>query len=168
MLRWMGHDQVAVLDGGLKAFVAAGGKLSTDVPSHAPAVFVPNLRPEMQAGIGEVATRGANVSLIDSRAPSRYAGLEEPIDPVAGHIPGAINRNWADSLDGDGKFKGAEAQEARFAELTDEKIVYCGSGVSACANLLAMEVAGIKGAKLYVGSWSEWSSDKGRPVAKGD
>lgn len=168
MLRWLGHDAVAVLDGGLKAFVQAGGTLTLDEPTYPAARFVPDPRPEMQATAGEVAARRPGVALIDARASNRYAGHHETIDPVAGHIPGAINLNWAESIGADGRFKPAEAQQARFADLTEENIVYCGSGVSACANLLAMEVAGIKGAKLYVGSWSDWISDKGRPIATGD
>jgi thiosulfate/3-mercaptopyruvate sulfurtransferase len=116
-----------------------------------------------------VAGRSADTVLIDSRAPERYRGEVEPLDPVAGHIPGAINRNWADSLDTSGRFKPAQAQRARFAEVEGKDlIVYCGSGVSATANLLALEVAGIKGARLYAGSWSDWVSDPSRPVAQGE
>jgi thiosulfate/3-mercaptopyruvate sulfurtransferase len=106
--------------------------------------------------------------LIDSRAPERYRGEVEPLDPVAGHIPGAINRDWTDSLGPDGRFKPAEVQRERFAGAEGKDlIVYCGSGVSATANLLALEVAGIKNAKLYAGSWSDWVSDPRRPVVKG-
>jgi thiosulfate/3-mercaptopyruvate sulfurtransferase len=114
-----------------------------------------------------VAHRPPGTVLIDSRAPERYRGEVEPIDPVAGHIPGAINRNWLDSLEASGRFKPAEAQQKRFEGLEGEIIAYCGSGVSATANVLALELIG-KPARLYAGSWSDWVSDPSRPVATGE
>ncbi|PZA08892.1 MULTISPECIES: sulfurtransferase [unclassified Meiothermus] len=169
MLRWLGHDAVAVLDGGVKAYLEAGGKLEPGIATYPPTTFTPHPRPEMLLDAEAVAGRSADTVLIDSRAPERYRGEVEPLDPVAGHIPGAINRNWADGLDASGRFKPAQAQRARFAEVEGKDlIVYCGSGVSAAANLLALEVAGIKGARLYAGSWSDWVSDPSRPVAKGE
>lgn len=169
MLRWLGHDAVAVLDGGVRAYLEAGGKLEPGSSTYPPTTFTPHPRPEMLLDAEAVAGRSADTVLIDSRAPERYRGEVEPLDPVAGHIPGAINRNWADSLDTGGRFKPAQAQRARFAEVEGKDlIVYCGSGVSATANLLALEVAGIKGARLYAGSWSDWVSDPSRPVAKGE
>jgi thiosulfate/3-mercaptopyruvate sulfurtransferase len=166
MLRWLGHDAVAVLDGGVRAWTEAGGTLTAEIPRLLPKNFVPNPRPAMVVSAEDVMDRSPNTALIDSRAPDRYAGLNEPIDPVAGHIPGALNRNWADGLGLEGRFKSAADQQARFADLPENTIVYCGSGVSACANLLAMELGGVKGV-LYAGSWSDWSSDAHRPVAKG-
>lgn len=168
MLRWLGHDAVAVLDGGFKAYVEAGGRLEAGVSPYPPATFTPHPRPEMVLDAASVANRPAGTILIDSRAPERYRGEVEPLDPVAGHIPGAINRDWTDSLGPDGRFKPAEVQRERFAGAEGKDlIVYCGSGVSATANLLALEVAGIKNAKLYAGSWSDWVSDPRRPVVKG-
>lgn len=166
LLRWLGHDQVAVLDGGIKAWREAGYEVSTLAVEYASTTFKANPRLKMVVDANTVAHRPAGTILIDSRAPERYRGEVEPIDPVAGHIPGAINRNWLDSLDASGRFKKAEAQAERFAELEGEVIAYCGSGVSATANVLALELAG-KQAKLYAGSWSDWVSDKSRPVAKG-
>ncbi len=167
LLKWLGHDQVAVLDGGIKAWQGAGQTLETLVQEYAPIEFKANVRAEMVLDAKAVANRSKQSILIDSRAPERYKGELEPIDLVAGHIPGAINRNWSESLDVSGHFKTAEDQKARFAGLDGEIIAYCGSGVSATANVLALELIG-KPAKLYAGSWSDWVSDKTRPVAKGE
>ncbi len=168
MLRWLGHDAVAVLDGGVGAYLEAGGRLEPGISTYPPASFTPHPRPQMLLDAEAVAKGSARAILIDSRAPERYRGEVEPLDPVAGHIPGAINRNWADGLEADDRFKPAAAQRARFAGLEGKDlIVYCGSGVSATANLLALEVAGIKGARLYAGSWSDWVSDPARPIARG-
>lgn len=169
MLRWLGHDAVTVLNGGFKAYVEAGGRLESGISTYPPTTFTPHPRPEMVLDAEAVAKRPPDTVLVDSRAPERYRGEVEPLDPVAGHIPGAINRNWTESLGPDGRFKPAEAQKERFAGTEGKDlIVYCGSGVSAAANLLALEVAGIKTAKLYAGSWSDWVSDPRRPVAKGE
>jgi thiosulfate/3-mercaptopyruvate sulfurtransferase len=115
-----------------------------------------------------VQARDPSTALIDSRAPERFRGDTEPLDWKAGHIPGAVNRNWADSLR-DGHWKTRDEQRERFKELetADEVIVYCGSGVSACANLLALELAEFSNVKLYAGSWSDWISDDARPIATG-
>lgn len=166
LLRWLGHENVAVLDGGIKGWVTAGGALETLEVEYAPAVYVPSPQTDWVLSAEEVLRRRPGSTLVDSRAPERYRGEVEPIDPVAGHIPGALNRNWADGLEG-GRLKSAEAQRDRFAGLGDEVILYCGSGVSAAANALAMEVAGLPKPKLYAGSWSDWVSDPSRPVAKG-
>lgn len=166
LLRWLGHKQVAVLDGGIKAWKEAGYEVATSAIEYAPTTYQASPRQEMVVDANIVAQRPAGTILMDSRAPERYRGEVEPIDPVAGHIPGAINRNWLDSLDAAGKFKPAEAQQKRFEGLEGEIIAYCGSGVSATANVLALELAG-KQARLYAGSWSDWVSDKSRPVAKG-
>ena len=167
LLLWLGHDQVAVLDGGIKVWKEAGYEVSTVAAEHPPTTFMAYPRPEMVVDAEAVAHRPAGTILIDSRAPERYRGEMEPIDPVAGHIPGAINRNWLDSLDTSGRFKPAALQAERFKGLEGEIIAYCGSGVSATVNVLALELAG-KQARLYAGSWSDWVSDPGRPVAKGE
>jgi thiosulfate/3-mercaptopyruvate sulfurtransferase len=173
MLRWLGHEAVAVLDGGKAAWTNAGGTLST---AAAPAVptgsFVPaaSLAPQMDAN----ALQGqlGRIRLIDARAGERFRGELEPLDAQAGHIPGASNRFFKDNLQADGRFKTADTLRAEFAPLlapyAPETVVHqCGSGVTACHNLLAMEVAGLSGSQLYPGSWSEWSSDPARPVARG-
>lgn len=167
LLRWLGHDQVAVLDGGIKAWIEAGYEVSSIAAQYAPTNFKASPRPQMVMDADAVAQRPAGTILIDSRAPERYRGELEPIDPVAGHIPGAINRNWLESLEASGRFKPGAAQAERFAGLDGEIVAYCGSGVSATVNLLALELIG-KPARLYAGSWSDWVSDKRRPVALGD
>lgn len=168
LLRWLGHDQVAALDGGIKAWLEAGGVLTKESPNHPKTTFTPTPRSEMLLDAEAVQNRAAGTVLMDSRTPVRYRGEQEPIDPVAGHIPGAINRDWLEGLDASGHFKDAQAQQERFAGLGEEVIVYCGSGVSAAANALALEIAGHKDVKLYGGSWSDWVSDRSRPVAKGE
>jgi thiosulfate/3-mercaptopyruvate sulfurtransferase len=175
LLRWLGHDQVAVLDGGLRAFLAAGGSLATAVPRHAASQLKVRLRPEMVASAEDVARKSAGAVLVDSRAAPRYRGEVEPIDPVAGHIPGAINRDWAGAVGPDGCFLQPEELRERLAPLlkAPDAIVYCGSGVSAAANALAVEVAGSRSPdlpplRLYAGSWSDWISVASRPGARGD
>jgi thiosulfate/3-mercaptopyruvate sulfurtransferase len=169
LLRYLGHDAVSVLDGGIPAWVAAGGIVETVELAHPASSFKANPRAEMLVSAADVAARGSDTVLIDSRAPERYRGDTEPLDWKAGHIPGAINRNWADGVE-DGHFKDAAAQLERFKNLetADDIIVYCGSGVSAGGNLLALEIAGVRDAKLYAGSWSDWVSDPERPVATGN
>jgi thiosulfate/3-mercaptopyruvate sulfurtransferase len=170
LLRWLGHDQVAVLDGGLPAWLEAGGKLETEEPKSSSAIFVPRVRPEMVVSAAQVAARSSSVALLDSRATGRYQGLVEPLDWKAGHIPGAVNLDWAESLDDTGKFKSMLEQQQRFLSLegSEEVLVYCGSGVSAGANMLALELAGVQNAKLYAGSWSDWVSDDLRSITLGD
>ncbi len=169
LLRYLGHDRVSVLDGGLPAWIAAGGTLEEDLPFYGTASFTPRVRAEMLVNAEDVTARGSGAVLIDSRAAPRYRGEVEPIDSKAGHIPGAINLDWSASLEPDGKFKASSAQTERFTALenVEEVLVYCGSGVSACGNLLALEVAGISGAKLYAGSWSDWISQPDAPIALG-
>jgi thiosulfate/3-mercaptopyruvate sulfurtransferase len=158
---------VSVLDGGLPAWLAAGGPLETEERRTA-ADFKAHPAPAMVVDAAYVQARSASTTLIDSRAPDRFRGDTEPLDWKAGHIPGAINRNWADSLR-EGHWKTPDEQRERFEQLqaADEIIVYCGSGVSAAGNLLALELAGFSNAKLYAGSWSDWISDDARPVATG-
>lgn len=175
MLRWLGHQAVAVLDGGLPAWQAAGGALQAE-PVALPAPRAYPLRPaavamrDAQAVLQALGTPGQ--CLIDARAPERYRGDVEPLDPVAGHIPGALNRFFKDNLDTDGRFRPAQALRADFRALLGDTPVQavvhqCGSGVTACHNLLAMEAAGLHGSALYPGSWSEWCADPTRPVERG-
>jgi thiosulfate/3-mercaptopyruvate sulfurtransferase len=173
MLRWVGHKSVAVLDGGLPAWQAEGGALTQAVINR------PRGSITAQASlVGTVSADDvlANLSararlVLDARASDRFRGENETIDPVAGRIPGAKNRWFKDNLQADGSFKGADVLRAEYAALIkspEHTIMQCGSGISACHNLLAMEVAGLPGALLYPGSWSEWSSDPARPVAVGE
>lgn len=170
VLRWMGHAEVAVLDGGLPAWQALGGALTSEPPApkpNAPYPAQPPALPTLDAHT--LQARLNEVRLIDGRAPERYRGEVEPLDAVAGHIPGALNRCFKDNLLPDGRFKPAEQLRAEFAPLLDGRPVVhqCGSGVTACHNLLAMEVAGLDAGALYPGSWSEWSSDDARPMVRG-
>lgn len=171
LLRYAGHDDVQVLDGGLDAWTGAGLEVTQMVPTYPPETFTLSLRPEMVAEVAEV--RGKlgepGVLLLDARAPERYRGEVEPLDKKAGHIPGARNRPFMGNLEG-GRFKPAEALKERFADAAgaEEVLLYCGSGVSAAHNALALEEAGVRGAKLYVGSWSDWSSYEDNPVATGE
>jgi thiosulfate/3-mercaptopyruvate sulfurtransferase len=171
LLRWVGHAQVAVLDGGMAAWQAAGQPLSTGAPmkavggihEKAPLVSTVSVQ-ELQANID-----APSRTLVDARAPDRFRGENETIDPVGGHIPGARNRFFKDNLAADGRFKDAAQLKAELGAIGDpaQAIMQCGSGVTACHNLLALEVAGLPGAALYPGSWSEWVSDPARPVATG-
>ncbi|OON64381.1 sulfurtransferase [Massilia sp. KIM] len=172
MLRWLGHEAVAVLDGGMAAWQAAGLPLTTDVPARAAGRFTVRAPFVSTVGVAEVVDnlgKGERV-VIDARAADRFRGENETIDPVGGHIPGARNRFFKDNLQADGRFKEAARLREDFAALIDDPskaIMQCGSGVTACHNLLALEVAGMPGAALYPGSWSEWVGDKSRPVATG-
>ena len=167
LLRWVGHEAVAVLDGGMQAWEAIGQKLETALPAPAPGSIT--LKTPL------VATIDANLvlvhsNIVDARAPDRFRGENETIDPVGGHIPGAKNRFFKDNLAADGRFKDAAQLRAELAPVVGDAsaaVMQCGSGVTACHNLLALEVAGMPGAKLYPGSWSEWVADPARPVATG-
>jgi thiosulfate/3-mercaptopyruvate sulfurtransferase len=170
LLRWVGHDAVAVLDGGLAKWTKEGRPLTAEVPAFPATRYAIRLRPEMAAGVGEVLKKQS--LLVDARAPARYRGEQEPIDPVAGRIPGALNRYNMDNLAADGTLKPAAELRREFQRVLGsrrpaEVVNYCGSGVAACHNLLAMEVAGLAGGKLYAGSWSEWIADPARPREKG-
>jgi len=169
VLRWMGHADVALLDGGLAAWQQAGGALTQDVPMPTPAAPYPPQAPALPTlDAQQLQARLNEVLVIDARAPERYRGDVEPLDAVAGHIPGAANRFFKDNLLPDGRFKPAERLRAEFSPLLDGRPVVqqCGSGVTACHNLLAMEVAGLGTTALYPGSWSEWSSDPSRPMVR--
>jgi len=170
LMRYLGCDRVAVLDGGFSAWQAVGFPVSQDVPVAQPKQFTPKLRPEMVVDMDAVKANQAKAGtiLVDSREAERYRGDREPIDPVAGHIPGAVNYPWQGVTDSAGKLLPASQQQERWAEVkpANEIIVYCGSGVTACVNLLSLELAGIEGAKLYAGSWSDWCSYPTNDVAK--
>ena len=174
LLRWLGHERVALLDGGFGEWARQGRPLSTELPTSAPVVFAEKIVPRdwllgADAVLANIEPGG--LLLVDARAPDRFRGENETIDPVGGHIPGARNRFFRDNLDADGLFRPAAELRSEFTELLadfspQQTVMYCGSGASACVNLLAMEVAGLPGARLYAGSWSEWCSDPARPVAR--
>jgi len=173
MLRWVGHERSAVLDGGWEGWVRAGLPVTSEPPKIKATSFA-NVPLPIWVDVGFVLSHlgDASVVVLDARANERFRGQAEPIDPVAGHIPGARNRPFKDNLAADGRFKAEEELRQAFLELLGpvkpEQVVHqCGSGVSACSNLLAMEIAGLKGSRLYPGSWSEWVADASRPVAKG-
>ena len=174
MLRWMGHSAAAVLDGGVAAWLAAGGTLVTETSAPTAAPPYPE-RPPLGATISAdaLAARLGRARLIDARAAERFRGDVEPLDTTAGHIPGALNRFFKDNLDAaSGRFKTAGQLRAEFAPLLGaagaaDAVHQCGSGVTAFHNLLAMEYAGLPGSALYAGSWSEWCADPARPVARG-
>ena len=175
MLKWAGHDAVAVLDGGLQAWEAAGGAVeSGPAPRRARGQFA--LKPALRRLVhtDEVLQQlgRPTQTLIDARGAARYRGETEPLDPVAGHIPGALNRPFTDNLGADGRFKPREQLQAEFDALLAGRdavgvVHHCGSGVSAVPNVLAMELAGYPPAALYGGSWSEWSRTPGLPMAQG-
>jgi thiosulfate/3-mercaptopyruvate sulfurtransferase len=174
MMRWLGHPWVAVLDGGLNAWLARGGAVQQAEPVPAAEVFAPHTDHHAfisSEGLAQ-AVRDPQRLLVDARAPERYAGLVEPLDSVAGHVPSAVNHPFTSNLDQDGRFLPAAALRGRWQERLAgtppvNVIAMCGSGVTACHNLLALEVAGLPGAKLYAGSWSEWIRDPTRAVARG-
>ena len=168
LLRYFGHQDVRVLDGGFPAWVAEGEPVSTAVPAPAHGDFVARPGGMRLLDAADAANLAATGLLLDVRAPERYAGRTEPVDPVAGHIPGAVNVPTTTNLRADGRFRSAEELRALYAAAgvdgTEEVAAYCGSGVTAAHDVLALEVAGIRAA-LYPGSWSGWITDPGRPVA---
>ena len=174
MLRWMGHDHVAVLDGGWARWIAESRPTRSGVETRRPRVFVGSPRPGMLASIDDVASlsRDTSTRLVDARAPERFRGDVEPIDRVGGHIPGAVNHFYKTNVTDHCVMRSPEELAAQWKDTLggvepSHAICYCGSGITACHNLLALEHAGLPGAKLYVGSWSEWSADPTRAVAKG-
>jgi thiosulfate/3-mercaptopyruvate sulfurtransferase len=179
MLRWVGHPAAAVLDGGIKAWVSEGGTLLSGEEKPLPAAKVgPHVSAQADAaaviGTADLEQRLADPAflLIDARAGERFAGTVEPIDTVGGHIKGAVNHPFSANLGTDGRFLPAQvlrqAWERRLAGRSPMQVAaMCGSGVTACHNLLSLEVAGLRGAKLYAGSWSEWIRDPRRPIAQG-
>jgi thiosulfate/3-mercaptopyruvate sulfurtransferase len=174
LLRYMGHDAVAVLDGGWAKWAREGRPTRAGEETRKHAAFVPSLRPERRVELADVMARVGDRArlLVDARAPERFEGRSETVDRVAGHIPGAINHFFKRNLAEDGTMLPPAALRAQFEQLLGghapaDAVMYCGSGVTACHNLLAMEHAGLPGTRLYVGSWSEWSSEPSRPVETG-
>jgi thiosulfate/3-mercaptopyruvate sulfurtransferase len=174
MLRWLGHERVALLDGGYPAWTKEGRPVETEAPPPREGKFVP--RPRLGAAVDAHFVdhyRGSpGARLIDARAPDRYDGSNETIDPVGGHVPGALNRFWKQNLQPDGRFKEPHVLRREFEALLGEtessqSLHMCGSGVTACHNLFAMELAGLPGGRLYPGSWSEWCADPARAMERG-
>jgi thiosulfate/3-mercaptopyruvate sulfurtransferase len=173
MLRWLGHDRVAVLDGGLAGWKRAKRELVTELPAPAPRTFIARPR-DIAVDTAALVTNleSRRWLVLDARSPERFRGENETLDPVGGHIPGAVNRFYFENLDDAGcYFKSTEELRAEFEALlagrqASEVVQQCGSGVTACHNLLAMEHAGLSGSLLYPGSWSEWCADPARPVAR--
>ncbi|KDP86553.1 3-mercaptopyruvate sulfurtransferase [Cupriavidus sp. SK-3] len=176
LLRWLGHGAVAVLDGGKNAWVAAGLPLEAgntpDPETPGNLIRKASLVPTVDADAVLANLANPKRLVVDARAADRFRGENETLDPVGGHIPGAVNRFFKDNLEGNGSFKPAAALKQEFGQVlggtpASEAVMQCGSGVTACHNLLALEVAGLPGAALYPGSWSEWCADPARPVASG-
>jgi thiosulfate/3-mercaptopyruvate sulfurtransferase len=172
MLRWMGHDAAAVLDGGLARWQREGHPTRGGVESSTPGNFKGSPRPGWRLLVDDVVNELGNPTrlLVDSRTPERYRGIGETLDAVGGHIPGAANYFFQQNLTGDKTFKSPDDLKTQWSAILKDRdprdvVVYCGSGVTACHNLLALEHAGIHGVKIYPGSWSEWSSDPSRPRA---
>ena len=175
LLRWLGHEAVAVLNGGFAAWQAAGMAVETHVRRRDPRLYVPHLKADRSVVTDEVVKQRAagSILLVDARSPDRFAGQNETLDPVAGHVPDALNRPFTANLGPDGRFLPVTALHEQWEALlagrpATELVSMCGSGVTACHNLLALEHAGLTGARLYAGSWSEWIRDPTRPVATTD
>ncbi|WP_415902951.1 sulfurtransferase [Neptuniibacter sp. QD29_5] len=171
LLRLMGHKAVSVLDGGLAAWQSLGGELNDHIPQPTSAAYTFSLLPNQNLTVAEVvqALDAQSIYLVDARAAERYRGEVEPIDPIAGHVPSALNRPLTDNL-AEGKFKPAAQLREEWLSVLGSKSVeavvhMCGSGVTACHNQLAMEIAGLSGSRVYSGSWSEWIRDPARPIA---
>lgn len=172
LLRFLGHPQVFLMEEGFARWKERGYPVSQEQPEPAARTFVPKVQSHLLVSMQEVKDKlgRPDVLLIDSREKPRYLGETEPIDPIAGHIPGAKNYFWKDSLDGQNRWKSGDELKERFGLLAENKetIVYCGSGVTACPNVLALTEAGFSNVKLYAGSWSDWISYPENPVATGD
>ncbi|GGP18039.1 sulfurtransferase [Silvimonas iriomotensis] len=173
MLGWLGHDKVQVLDGGYQAWQGARQPVSDTVPALEPKKFTPHLRAERRVTAADVERdlRESSFQVVDARSPERFRGVGETIDPIGGHIPGAINRFFQDNLAPGGRFKEPQQLQqewqAVLGAIPPADVVHqCGSGVTACHNLLALAAAGLPGGRLYAGSWSEWCADPARPVAR--
>ena len=173
MLRYLGHDAVAVLDGGFAKWTREGRPVRGGVETRRPAGFTPRLRKEMRVTVEETLAHlgDPSVVLIDARSPDRYAGKPDPLDTVYGHIPGARNRYYRQNVSDAGTMRSVRELRNDFETIlvdspASQVVMYCGSGITACHNLLAMEHVGLHGARLFAGSWSEWESDPSRPVEK--
>jgi thiosulfate/3-mercaptopyruvate sulfurtransferase len=172
MLRWVGHDSVAVLDGGFARWVKESRPVTAEVPTFAATAYPGKVRPEMAVDVAHVSKHLGKEVVLDARSPARWRGEAEPIDPEAGRIPGSLNRFNSNNLTPEGVHKPAEQLRRELEQVLGGRkpagVVHsCGSGVAACHNLLAMEVAGLKGGRLYAGSWSEWIADPARPRERG-
>ena len=174
LLRWLGHDKVAVLDGGIPCWIGEGGQVSVDAaPARARGNLVPGEPMVSTVTADDVAATlsSGDLLVVDARSPDRFRGENETMDPVGGHIPGARNRFYRDNLQADGRFKASKVLRQEWEAILDRSarraVMQCGSGVTACHNLLALEVAGLEGASLYPGSWSEWCTDPRRPISRG-
>lgn len=173
LLRYLGHEQVFILEGGFSQWKAEKYPVTDHQPVRVPSTFTANVQPHMLVDVEEVrevSKKTVNAVLIDSRANDRYHGQNETLDKKAGHIPGAVNYFWKDTQNADSSFKSADELAEHFAGLDKDReiIVYCGSGVTACPNVLALEKAGFKNVRLYAGSWSDWISYEENPVATGE
>ncbi len=174
MLRWMGHDAAAVLDGDWRAWQREGRPITAGREVRNRRHFVSQLRPQLVVGVDEVLANLMNpaMKLLDARGADRYRGENETLDPIGGHIPGALSAPYAENLTADGHFRAPEMLRSRFESMLGDTpikdtVFYCGSGVSAAHDLLALAHIGMGDARLYVGSWSEWSADSARPIAQG-
>ncbi len=168
LLQFYGHDKVSVLDGGYGAWVANGGQVSTAIPNPTAGRFQSHADPRMTADYQTIATLRDEWPLIDSRARERYSGAQEPIDRVGGHIPGAVNIPYSQALNADGTYRSATELREVFRSVAEkDPMVYCGSGVSACVNVLALRLLGSE-PLLYPGSWSDWIQHTDAPIARGD
>lgn len=173
LLHYLGHEAVAVLDGGFGKWMREGRSVRSGIESRPRTSFVPRVRTTSLVTIDEMVSGRAQTSLlIDARAPERYEGRVEPLDSAAGHIPGAVNRFFKDNVTADGTMRQPDELRREFSAVlrgreAKDAVMYCGSGVTACQNLLALEHAGMGGMPLFVGSWSEWSADPTRPVEVG-
>ena len=167
MLKWLGHEKVAVLDGGWPVWLAAGHPTSIDACKPTTTTFVPHLQDHLLVTASDIEHADSDILLVDARAEERHAGRHEPLDPVAGHIPSAVCYPWAANLDADKHFLEKAQLRDRFQEVAESPgaICYCGSGVTAAHNALAIVHAGYPMPRLYAGSWSEWITDPSRPVA---
>jgi thiosulfate/3-mercaptopyruvate sulfurtransferase len=176
MLRWMGHDAVAVLDGGWQQWQQAGYPVANGMERREPRTFTPKVRGALVVTADDLLARlhdDPASRVVDVRSAERYRGEQEPIDPIAGHVPGAINAPYAETLDADGRFLQPEVLRARFQQLlgstpSEQTTFYCGSGVTAAHAALAFAQAGLGNGRLYAGSWSDWITDPTRPIAKGE
>lgn len=171
LCNYVGHEKVYILDGGFPAWKENGLPTTTEIPVVIRKTFKTNIQDHMlvtMETVRENIRAGADVTLIDSREPKRYAGVEELVDHKAGHIPTAVNHFWKDGMLQSGQFKNGAGQQERFQNLSKDKetIVYCGSGVTACPNIVALKLAGFQNVKLYAGSWSDWISYPENQIAK--
>jgi len=173
MLRYVGHEAVAVLDGGFAKWTRERRPVRSEVEIRRPAGFTPRLRSEMRVTVDETLAHlgDPSVLLIDARSPDRYAGKPDPLDTIYGHIPGARNRYYRHNVTEAGTMRSGRELRTDFEKIlggspATQAVMYCGSGITACHNLLAMEHAGLHGARLFAGSWSEWESDPSRPVER--